>query len=414
MSAKRSLDDLAIFGQPPAFGEPLHVGRPNLPDRRLLLTLIEDALDRRWLTNNGPYVQELEHRLAAQLGVRHCILTSSGTAALELAIRALGLTGEVVVPSFTFPATVNALQWLGITPVFCDIDPATHHLDPALVETSITERTSAILPVHLWGRCCAVEKLAELARRHDLKLLYDASHALGSLHRGISVGGFGDAEVFSFHATKIFHTLEGGALTTDNDVLAEIVRVTRNHGFAGRGRDVVRIGTNAKMSEFHAAMGLALLDDLPDLIEHNRRNHRTYERHLAGMAGLRLLPSDDSEQHNHHYVVVEVMEAACAVHRDHLLDLLAAENVLARRYFHPGVHRMEPYLSLYPRAGHRLPETERLVERVLCLPTGSSVSPDQVRVICDILRLALENDTELLARLPEGRARPRSHPSNSL
>src|SRR5438128_1354253 len=225
---KQEVDELAIFGDLPAFAEKLHVGRPNIGNRERLLARINDLLDRRWLTNDGPYVQQLERNLADFLGVKHCIAMCNGTVALEIAIRALGLSGEVIVPSFTFIATAHALQWQEITPVFCDIDPSIHNIDPHSVEQMITPRTSGISGVHLWGRACDVLALTEIARRRNLKLLFDASHGLGCSHHGRMVGSFGNAEVFSFHATKFVNTLEGGAVVTNDDDLATKIRLMKN------------------------------------------------------------------------------------------------------------------------------------------------------------------------------------------
>ncbi len=202
----KNLDTLAIFGGAPALDAVRHVGRPNIGDRRRLLERFNDLLDRRWLTNAGPYVQEFEQKLAALMGVEHCVAMCNGTVALEIAVRAAGLTGEVIVPSFTFVATAHALQWQEITPVFCDIDPTSYCLDPRRVEAMITPRTTGIIGVHLWGRPCDVDALTEIASRHRLKLLFDAAHAFGCSYKGRSVGGFGDAEVLSFHATKFFTT----------------------------------------------------------------------------------------------------------------------------------------------------------------------------------------------------------------
>src|ERR1700693_1241208 len=197
--------DLAIFGKAPTFTEKIHVGRPNVGNRQALLSRINDMLDRNWLTNNGPYVQEFEQRLAAYAGVRHCLAMCNATISLEIAIRAMGLSGEVIVPSFTFIATAHALQWQEITPVFCDIDPRTHNLDPAQVEKMITPRTTGIIGVHTWGRPCDIESLTAIARRRKLQLLFDAAHAFGCSFNGKPIGGFGSCEIFSFHATKFFN-----------------------------------------------------------------------------------------------------------------------------------------------------------------------------------------------------------------
>ena len=272
----KSLSDLAIFGGEPAFLESLHVGRPNVGSRERLLARINDMLDRRWLSNNGPYVQEFEQRVADLVGVKHCIAMCNATVGLEIAIRAAGLTGEVIVPSFTFVATAHALQWQEITPVFCDIDPETHNLDPRRVEEMITPRTSGIIGVHVWGRPCDVDALAGIARRRNLRVLYDAAHAFGCSHRGRMIGGFGDAEVFSFHATKFFNTFEGGAVVTNDDDLAARMRLMKNFGFFGYD-NVIYVGTNGKMTEVAAAMGLTGLESLADFVAVNHRNYKHYQ-----------------------------------------------------------------------------------------------------------------------------------------
>lgn len=408
---KRALSDLAVLGGPRAFAEPLYVGRPNIGDRGRLLARINDLLDRRWLTNRGTYVQELEARIAGQAGVRHCVAMANGTLALEIAIRASGLTGEVIVPSFTFVATAHALQWQEITPVFCDIDPVTHNLDPARVERLITPRTTGILGVHLWGRPCDVAALAGIARRHRLKLLFDAAHAFGCARAGRPVGGFGDAEVFSFHATKFLNSFEGGAVVTDDGSLADRIRLMQNFGFADYD-EVVYVGTNGKMTEVAAAMGLTSLESMPEFVEANRRNYRRYRAELAGVSGLSLVEYDESEAGNFQYIVLELDEARTGLPRDALKDVLWAENVFARRYFYPGCHRMEPYRSYFPNAGVLLPQTERLAGRVLTLPTGTAVGPEEIAQVCEIVRLALAHGPELKERLqevagvPAGMARP--------
>jgi len=213
--------DLAIFGASPAFQEPIHVGYPNIGNKELFLKLADKILDSRRFTNNGPLVQELEQRISKYLGVKHCIALCNGTIALEIAIRALELKGEVIVPSFTFIATAHALSWLGLTPVFADIDPKTHCLDPNSVRSMITPQTSGILAVHLWGRPCDIEALQEIAECYNLELLFDAAHAFGCSYRGTMIGNFGRCEVVSFHATKFFNTFEGGAILTNDDQLAD-------------------------------------------------------------------------------------------------------------------------------------------------------------------------------------------------
>lgn len=392
--------ELAIFGGEPAFEEKLHVGRPNIGEREALLGRIEDMLDRRWLTNNGVFVQEFERELSEYLGVKHCIAVCNATVGLEIAIKAAGLEGEVIVPSFTFVATAHALQWQEITPVFCDVEPESHLLDPARVEAMITPRTTGIMGVHLWGRACDVEALSEIADRRGLKLLFDAAHAFGCSRGGRMVGNFGDAEVFSFHATKFFNTFEGGAVATNDDDLASKIRLMKNFGFAGQD-SVIYLGTNGKMSEVSAAMGLTSLESLDDFVAANRANYEAYRENLAGVPGVSLVSYDDSERCNYQYIVLEVDEEAAGVGRDDLAEALQAENVVARRYFNPGCHRMEPYRSLYPHAGMMLPVTESLAGRLLTLPTGTAVEPEQVSSICEIIRETVRQAPEVRRRLAE-------------
>jgi dTDP-4-amino-4,6-dideoxygalactose transaminase len=398
MIIKTRVDELAIFGAPPAFVDRLHIGRPNIGNRERLLSRFNDILDRRWLTNNGPYVQEFERKLAELVGVKHCIAMCNATVALEIVIRALGLQGEVIVPSFTFIATAHVLQWQGITPVFCDVDSQTHNLDPSRVEELITPRTTGIIGVHLWGRACDVEALTEIAERRNLKLVFDAAHALGCSAHGRAVGCFGQAEVFSFHATKFCNSFEGGAVATDDDDLAARLRLMKNFGFAGYDQ-VVSLGINRKMNEISAAMGLTSLESLDDFIAVNRRHYQQYGAALQELPGVKLLAYDESERSNYQYIVLELDESLTGISRDHLLELLWAENVIARRYFYPGCHRMEPYRSIYPQAGQMLPVTEQLSERVLQLPTGTSVCPEQIAAVCQLIRLAVSQGAEISRRL---------------
>nr|WP_298131626.1 DegT/DnrJ/EryC1/StrS family aminotransferase [uncultured Pseudoxanthomonas sp.] len=385
MKTIRSRDDLAIHGAPPAFEEPLHVGRPNIGNRDAFLVRVGQVLDNQWLTNNGPMVQEFEQRIAARLGVKHCVAMCNGTIALEIAVRALGMSGEVIVPSWTFVATAHALHWQGITPVFADIDPATHNLDPTAVRRMITPRTSGIIGVHLWGRAAPVDELQAIADEYGLKLMFDAAHAFGSSYRGRSIGEFGACEVFSFHATKSFNTMEGGAVTTNDDELADAMRLMRNFGFKGYD-NVVHPGTNGKMIEVCAAMGLANLDEFDDIIEANRRNHSAYRQALSDIPGISLLNYDPAEHNSHHYVVIEV-GSECAASRDEIIAALHAENILARKYFWPGAHRMHPYGDLFPHAGLLLPSTLALAERVVVLPNGLALQIGVVDAIAGVCRV---------------------------
>ena len=385
---------LGIFRGTPEFKEKLHVGRPFIGDREALMERIGGVLDRLRLTNQGPLVRELESRVQELLGVRHCVAMCNGTVALEIATRAMGLSGEVIVPSFTFVATAHALQWQQITPVFCDIDPKSHTIDPRLVEEMITPNTTGILGVHTWGQTCDVEALEEVAHRHGLTLIFDAAHAFGCSHKGRMVGTFGRAEILSFHATKFVNTFEGGAVVTNDSALAEKIRLMKNFGFVDLD-EVNHIGMNGKMSEISAAMGLTSLDAMGDVVQQNRKNYETYREQLADIPGLQLLEFDESERCNWQYIVVENVEAATGLTRDQLVAVLHADNVIARRYFYPGCHRMEPYRSLFPHAHLLLPETKALGQRVLVLPTGMAVDHDAIRRLCNILRTAIQHADEV-------------------
>lgn len=401
---KCAASELALWGGPPAFPEPLHVGRPNLGDRARLLARIEGILDRRWFTNGGPLVQELESRIAEIVGTRHAIAMANGTIALEIAIRASGLAGEVIVPAMTFVATAHALEWQGLRPVFCDVEPQGFTLDPAQLERHITPRTSGIIGVHLWGRPCAVERLTDIARSHGLKLLFDAAHAFGCSWNGRRIGSFGDAEVFSFHATKFINSFEGGAVTTDDDELAARMRLMKNFGFGGLDR-VVHVGTNGKMCEVAAAMGLTSLDALEQILAWNRCNYERYRAALGGIPGLELVEYDATERHNYQYIVVRVDPARSGLERDELVQVLHAEGVLARRYFYPGVHRMEPYASRLPPAARQLPVTEEVLCRVIALPTGTAVGGPEIDAVCAVIRLAVAHAAAVRACLAaRGRA----------
>lgn len=397
MKRFESLRDLAVLGAPPAFAEPLHVGRPNLGSREAFLRYANEIFDRRWLSNNGPLVQEFERRVAEFLGVKQCVAMCNGTIALEIAIRALLLKGEVIVPSYTFIATAHALQWQEITPVFADIDPQTHNLDPEAVRRMITPRTTGILGVHLWGRACPVAELQAVAEEHGLKLMFDASHAFGCTHGGVPIGTFGECAVFSFHATKFFNTFEGGAVVTDNEDLAAKMRLMKNFGFSDYD-NVIYPGTNGKMTEIAAAMGLVNFDAIGEFFEVNRRNHARYLRRLNAIKGLSVLSYDDHEQNNYQYLVVEVGDGF-PVSRDAIIRTLHAENVLARRYFWPGCHNMLPYRAFYPHAGLLLPNTANVANRVIVLPTGTSITESQIEIIADIFEI-LSSSAETLDLFP--------------
>lgn len=391
------LEDLALLGGAPLFDRMLYVGRPSMAPDAEVHARIQSALDRRWLTNDGPLVQELERRCGERLQVSHCLAVNNATLGLEVALRALDVQGEVLLPAFTFIGTAHAVQWLGLTPVFCDVRDADHGLDPEEVERRITPATGAILAVHLWGRACAVEALEAIARRHGIPLILDAAHAMGCGHAGRPLGSRGTVEVFSLHATKGLNALEGGLITTGDAALAERIRLMRNFGIPGE--DQVRcVGTNAKMNEFSAGVGLANLDHFDDLCAHNRRLHAAYGQALADAPGLRLMQPEPGQAFSHHYIVLEVL-AGAPLHRDLLVSLLRAENVYARRYFRPGCHHGEPYRSR-PGGPPVLPVTDRLCQTLLQLPSGLQITPEEAHRLGQRLAWCLRHGDAVATRLP--------------
>ncbi len=365
----------------------LHVGAPNVGNRDVFLSRINEILDRRWLSNNGPLVQEFEKEICELLGVKHAVAMCNATVALGIANKALNLKGEVILPSYTFIATAHALQWQGITPVFADIDPESHNIDPDQIEALITPKTSGIVGVHVWGRACDTEAIEVIAAKYNLRVMYDASHGFGCTVDGRMLGNFGSCEVFSFHATKFINCFEGGAVVTNDNELAENLRLIRNFGFAGYD-NVNALGINGKMSEICAAMGLTNLEAMEDIIDVNRRNYLIYTEQLRSVRGVSVIRYDAAERNNYQYVVIEVDPDGCVRSRDEIVAALHAENVIARKYFWPGCHRMEPYRTSQPDASKYLPETERVAARVIVLPTGQTVGEEAVRRVCRIIRKA--------------------------
>lgn len=391
---KRDIGDLAVFGGRAAFLHPLYVGRPNRIDRARFFDRLSWALDNQWLTNGGPLAREFEDRLAELTGVRNCVATCNATTALQLLARALDLSGEVVIPSLTFIATPHSVCWLGLEPVFCDVNPVTGSMDVNSVEATITERTSAILGVHVWGQPCEVDRLEKLAADKGLVLFFDAAHALGCTSEGRLIGRFGNAEVFSFHATKVVNAFEGGAILTDDDELAHRLRALHNFGI-GLHDGHSTGGTNGKFSEASAAMGLTSLDTFTDSMQHNQLNYELYRDELADIPGLRMLEFPRSDQHNYQYVIAMIDQDITGIARDLLLTVLRHERVEAKAYFSPGCHQQEPYRSRRPV---RLAHTERLASQVVALPTGTTIFREDIRRVCNIIRLAVSRGSEVTAR----------------
>ena len=382
--------ELAILGATPAFEQPLPVGQLYFPEWSAYEEAMRGIFEREYYTNQGPLTQQLEQVLQERLGVRHAICVTNATIGLLMAADALGLRGKVITPAFSFIATSQSLTWAGLEPLFCDVDPLTHQLDPAQVERLLEDETvSAILAVNLWGDVCAHDRLRQLADRRGVPLYYDSAHAFGCAVAGRAVGNFGSIEVFSFHATKVLSAAEGGCVCTNDDELAARLRNIRSSYGAGRPVHVSRTA-NGRMSEAQAAVALLSLDNFPRIIERNQGIFAAYRDAFAGLPGLRLIEPQAVSTTNYQYVVCEIDAERFGLSRDELQAVLRAENVLARRYFYPGIHRCTPYDERYPEAAERLPVTEALCAKVLQLPIGQPIDAAGARRIGQIVRAAHE------------------------
>jgi dTDP-4-amino-4,6-dideoxygalactose transaminase len=359
-----------------------HVGKPNIGDAEAFLASARDILESQWLTNNGAYVQNLEKEIQNYLGVKHVVAVCNGTLGLRILLSAsLDRVGEVIVPDFTFIATAQAVTAAGHRVVIADVDERSHCLSPAAVEKLIGPDTVGILGVHLWGNQCFVEEFREIADRHGVKLFFDAAHAFGCRFNGHAIGGFGDAEVFSFHATKVFNTFEGGAIVTNNDELAAICRKMRNFGFIGT--DMVEcLGINAKMTEISAAMGLVNLKQVDHFIAANHRNYVLFKKFEDRFPGLEVLEPGSGMESNYHYVVARIDESAFGASRDRIVDALWSHGVRARRYFYPGVSKAPPYQWTQNAP---VPVSQRLCQTLIIFPTGPSVTEEDVELIASVL-----------------------------
>lgn len=365
----------------------IHVGQVNLPPFEVMREALEKIFERDFYTNHGPLERQLDAALAERLDVIHAISMVNGTVALTLLLQALDLKKVgVIVPAFTFPATVQAISWAGLRPIFCDVDRKTHHLTADLVAKRLGEADAAdvgaILGTHVWGRACDPLSLEELARERDVRLVFDAAHAIGCVAAGRTIGNFGDAEMFSFHATKVLSGLEGGCIATNDDALAERLRTMRSfHDRPGAPRDLLRF--NAKISEAQAAMLLLGLDRLDDYVESNRRRYESYREELSVLSGLRFVDHAAGQVSNFQYVVIEIDAPAFGMTRDELVDVLRDHGILARRYFSPSIHKLPPFGT-----GVALPNTDFLCETLVQLPTGQAISDEDVVRVCGIIRAA--------------------------
>lgn len=398
-------DRPALLGGEPVLDRPLHLVRPSLPPLPELIKGLEGLYASRMLTNQGANAAALEERIASELDVAHCAVFCNGTTALSCAVKALGVEGEVLVPSFTFAATVQALSWVGLTPRFVDVDPGTLAMDPALAEAAITNATSALVPVNLFGRCGPLDDYERLAAKRGISLVFDSAQSFGTRFDGRPLGSFGDAEVLSFHATKVLHAGEGGAVVTNDAALHERLCRMRNFGF-GAYLDCVDEGTNGKLDELSALVALLLLERLPEELARRADVVARCRAALAELPGVDPPSVDARVAPNHAALDVSIDAARFGLTSLELNYALTAENVVSRCYFYPPVHRTAHYRARPEGRDAALPETDAAALRVLCLPLHAEMTQAEIDAMATALgrcqRYAGAVRRALEGRIPRG------------
>jgi len=360
--------------------KPIFVTQPAMPPLAEFIPYLEKIWEGKILTNGGPYHQQLEQALCDYLGVEHLALFNNGTIALLTALQALGVSGEVITTPYSFVATAHSLLWNGLTPVFVDVDPVTLNLDPARIEAAITARTSAIMPVHVYGHPCDVAAIDAIARRHGLKVIYDAAHAFGVRVPGGSLLNHGDLSVLSFHATKVFNTFEGGAIVCHDAAMKRYVDQLKNFGFVDEVTVVVP-GINGKMSEINAAFGLLQLQHVDTALARRAQIDAYYRQHLQNVDGIRCLPVPPRSTANHGYFPI-LVERGFPIGRDALYQRLKDNGIYARRYFYPLISDFPMYRNEPSARRENLPVAAAAADSVLCLPIYPGLSAgDQARVV---------------------------------
>ncbi|MCC5660046.1 DegT/DnrJ/EryC1/StrS family aminotransferase [Nostoc sp. XA010] len=366
------------------FQEPIYVTRPLLPDLNKFNQKLQEIWQSQWLTNNGKQHLELEEKLEQVLKIPHLSLFNNGTIALVVGCRSLRLSGEVITTPFTFPATPHVLTWNNIRPIFCDIDPETMNIDANKIESMITPQTTAILGVHVYGTPCDVVKIQEIADKYGLKVVYDAAHAFGVEIDGVGIGNFGDLSMMSFHATKLFHTAEGGALLFKDNNLKARVELLKNFGIKN-AEEVVMPGINGKMNEIQAALGLIVLEYIEEERQQRKLLVETYRKCLQNVPGITVLTEIPGVTSSYQYFVIRIDQELFGCDRDHLHNQLKQYNVFTRKYFYPLCSEYPCYKYLPSSSSVNLPVANQVAKQVLSLPLYGSLSDDDVEKICKIM-----------------------------
>jgi dTDP-4-amino-4,6-dideoxygalactose transaminase len=363
------------------FKEPIFITRPLLPPIKLVNKKIKDIWESKWLTNMGSQHHELEYELIKYLNVPFLSLFCNGTIALQIAFQALKLKGEVITTPFTFPATVNALYQNNLKPIYCDIKTDDFNLNPAMIEELITSKTSAILPVHVFGNPCDVQQISKIAADYNLKVIYDAAHCFGVKYQNKAIGNYGDISMFSFHATKIFHTIEGGALTYNNSELKEPLDLLKNFGIKNT-EEVILPGSNAKMNELQAAIGLLNLNLVEIEIKKRKRLSSIYQKNLKNIEGISYLDEKKEIKHNYQYFPILIDKSKFHFDRDDVYEFLKTYNIFTRKYFYP---LCTDYAFPKNKEEFKIPNARKIVDQVLCLPLYGELQIEDVEKICIIL-----------------------------
>jgi dTDP-4-amino-4,6-dideoxygalactose transaminase len=363
----------------------IRVTQPYMPPLDEYMSYLRKIWDSKWLTNNGEMHQQLEKELAAYLGVKYISLFSNGTLALISALQALNIHGEVITTPFSFVATTHSLWWNKIKPVFVDIESSTYNIDPKKIEAAITPLTTAIMPVHVYGNPCDVDEIQRIATKHHLRVIYDAAHAFGVKKDGQSVLNHGDLSILSFHATKVFSTIEGGAIISHTQEMKHHIDNLKNFGF--RGETVVEEpGINAKLNELQAAYGLLQLKYVDEFIEKRKHITSIYRDLLKDIAGITFLSDIDGTTHNYSYFPVLIDKEIYGMSRDDLYDKFKTHNILTRRYFYPLISSFEPYKNLPTASRENLPVANNMADKVLCLPIYVDLMPEVIVRIVKIIK----------------------------
>ncbi len=363
----------------------IFVTRPALPPLEEFIPYLEKIWQSHVLTNNGEFHKQLETELCEYLGVKYISLFCNGTIALLTALQTLRITGEVITTPFSFVATAHSLVWNGIKPVFTDIDPVTFNLDPCKVEAAITKKTTAIMPVHVYGNPCDVEKIEKIAETYGLKVIYDAAHAFGVKKGGVSILNYGDLSVLSFHATKTYNTIEGGAIICHNEKTKDRIDKLKNFGFAGETK-VIECGINGKMNEFQAAFGLVYLKYVDTYIEQRKKVAIKYRNTLKDVKGITFLSDIEGVTHNYSYFPILIDEALYGKSRDDVYELLKNNNIFTRRYFYPLITDFPMYRNDKLSISTALKNAKRIADEVLCLPIYPELDLNNAEKISKLLK----------------------------